>query len=436
MINESIQALLGLSFLQGADPDVVIRLAETAIVRTFQPGQVILKEGDRGREVLLVIDGQVEVVKGRDKDEILLSQRGKGEMFGEMGFIEDQPRFATIRALETTRLLEFSEESMRAALAQQPELLFRTTQILSSRLRQAQGQMIEDLQRKNQELAQAYHELQAAQSALLIKERMERDLQLARELQQSILPHRFPKLPKVSFAARSQPARQVGGDFYDVIPLKGGRIGLVMADVSDKGLPAAIFMALSRSLIRAEARRSTSPKNVLLQTHKLLREISQEGIESSATAMFITIVYGVLDPVQGAFCYARAGHNHPLLYRSADHECRLLKVPGTLLGFTDRVTLEEDRVDLQPGDMLLLYTDGITDANSPEGEFFDMERLCQAVYDSGARSAQELCDFVFKRVEGFQATAEQYDDMALLVVSLDAASRNPGRRTQEIPDDD
>jgi len=418
MIDENIQALLGLPFLQGASQDVVKHLAEAAIEKIFEPGQIILKEGDTGREVLLVIEGQVEVVKGPDKNEVILSQRGRGDLFGEMGFIEHQPRFATIRAIETTRLLEFSEEAMHAALAKQPELLFRTTQIISGRLRHAQDKMIEDLQRKNQELALAYHELQAAQSALLVKERMERDLQLARELQQSILPHRFPNLPGVSFAARSQPARQVGGDFYDVIPLKGGRVGLVMADVSDKGMSAAIFMALSRSLIRAEARRSISPKKVLLQTHKLLREISQEGEETSASAMFVTSVYGVLDPKQGTFCYARAGHNHPLLYRPGSCNCQLLKVPGMLLGFTDQVTLQEDCIDLQPGDMLVLYTDGITDSNSPDGQFFDMERLCQAVQDSHARNAQELCDFIFKRVESFQAEAEQYDDMALLVAGL------------------
>jgi serine phosphatase RsbU (regulator of sigma subunit) len=368
--------------------------------------------------VILVLEGKVEVVKGQGEDEILLARRGKGEVFGEMGFLEDRPRFATIRALEPTRILELSENTMRTVLAEQPDLLFRTTQILSSRLREAQMKMIVDLELKNQVLARAYRELKEAQAALVVKERMEHELELARKLQSSILPHHFPSLPGISFAARSKPARQVGGDFYDVIPLKDKRVGLVMADVSDKGMPAAIFMALSRSLIRAEARRSSSPKKVLLQTHKLLLEISQAG--NSSSPMFVTIVYGVLDTVQGTFNYARAGHDFPLVYRQSERKCQTLKASGRVLGLTRQVALEEVQIDLHSGDMLVLYTDGIVDTNSPAGEFYGSERLSQAVCESKASTAQELCDFIFREIEDFQVKTEQYDDMALLITSIHA----------------
>lgn len=418
MIEKDIKLLDSLSFLEGARPEVIKRLSEAAIVKSFQPGQAILQEGDSGREVILVLEGKVEVVKGQGEDEILLAKRGGGEVFGEMGFIENRPRFATIRALEPTRILELSEGTMRTVLAEQPELLFRTTQVLSSRLRDAQMKMIVDLELKNQVLDRAYRELKEAQEALVVKERMERELELARELQSSILPHRFPRLPGISFAARSQPARQVGGDFYDVIPLKDKQVGLVMADVSDKGMPAAIFMALSRSLIRAEARRSSSPRKVLLQTHKLLLEISQAG--GSSSPMFVTIVYGVLDSKRGTFHYARAGHDFPLVYRRSDRECQWLKASGRVLGLTRQVDLEEAQIDLHPGDMLVLYTDGITDANSPAGEFFGSERLSQAVCASKASNAQVLCDFIFSELESFQVQAGQYDDMALLVTSIHA----------------
>jgi sigma-B regulation protein RsbU (phosphoserine phosphatase) len=268
--------------------------------------------------------------------------------------------------------------------------------------------MIADLQRKNEELARAYRELQAAQAALVEKERLERELELARDLQRSILPHDFPIVPGFGCGARYRPARQVGGDFYDVIALDGGRVGLVMADVSDKGMPAALFMALTRSLIRAEARRSPSPREVLLNVHRLLLEVSQAG-------KFVTVFYGVLDPSQGAFRYARAGHDRPLRISPGSGECEMLGGDGMLLGLIEEVLLEELDVKLNPGDLLVLYTDGVTDANSPQGELFGMERLRETVCAAGEQSAQGLCDSVFARLEEFQGGGAQFDDIALLI---------------------
>jgi len=408
-----IKILRNLPFLEGASPDAVERLAEGVIQRSFQPGQVILQEGSTGREMYLIVEGLVEVVKGRSIEEMVLARRGPEDFFGEMGFIEARPRFATVRALKPTRLLEFSEHNLRSVLVQQPLLLERVVRVVSARLRESDRQMIADLYHKNQELARVYRELQEAQAALVEKERLEHELELARELQQSILPHEFPQLPGFSCAARSRPARQVGGDFYDVILLSKGRVGLVMADVSDKGMVAALYMALARSLIRAEAKRSSSPRQVLLRVHRLLLEMSQAD-------MFVTVFYGVLDLVQGTLCYARAGHDLPLLFRPSTAECRFLKARGTLLGLVERIGLEEATVNLCPGDLLILYTDGITDANSPAGEFFDVEHLRETVRAASELSAQGLCDFIFEHVDRFQAEAVQYDDMALLVVRADA----------------
>jgi len=408
-----IKILRNLPFLEGASPDAVERLAEGVIQRSFQPGQVILQEGSTGREMYLIVEGLVEVVKGRSIEEMVLARRGPEDFFGEMGFIEARPRFATVRALKPTRLLEFSEHNLRSVLVQQPLLLERVVRVVSARLRESDRQMIADLYHKNQELARVYRELQEAQAALVEKERLEHELELARELQQSILPHEFPQLPGFSCAARSRPARQVGGDFYDVILLSKGRVGLVMADVSDKGMVAALYMALARSLIRAEAKRSSSPRQVLLRVHRLLLEMSQAD-------MFVTVFYGVLDLVQGTLRYARAGHDPPLLFRPSTAECRFLKARGTLLGLVERIGLEEATVNLCPGDLLILYTDGITDANSPAGEFFDVEHLRETVRAASELSAQGLCDFIFEHVDRFQAEAVQYDDMALLVVRADA----------------
>jgi serine phosphatase RsbU (regulator of sigma subunit) len=406
------EVLRNTPFLAGARDDVLERLAEVAAERRHSPGEVVLTEGTTGRELYLILDGLVEVVKGTADDEMEIARRGAGDFFGEMGFLEGRPRFATVRALVPTRVLALSQGDMELVLARQPELLHNAVRVLSARLREADRRMIADLRRKNEELARAYRELKEAQAALLEKERLEHELDLARELQQSILPHTFPELPRASCAARYRPARQVGGDFYDVIPLRGGRVGLVMADVSDKGLAAALYMALARSLIRAEARHHASPRQVLLSTHRLLLEMT-EG------TMFVTAFYGVLDPEQSSLRYARAGHNYPLLVRPDGGDCRELSAHGVVLGCVEDVSLEEARVDLHPGGMLVLYTDGITDANSSSGEFFGVERLRETVCAAEGLSAQGACDLVFERVDRFQAGTVQYDDMAVLVVKIE-----------------
>jgi sigma-B regulation protein RsbU (phosphoserine phosphatase) len=286
--------------------------------------------------------------------------------------------------------------------------------VLSSRLRESDLKMIADLQRKNEELARAYRELKEAQAALVEKERLEHELELAREIQQSILPKVFPQVPGLSCAASSRPARQVGGDFYDVFPLSEGCVGLVMADVSDKGMPAALFMALTRSLIRAEGQRLASPRETLLRVNQLLLEMSQTGL-------FVTVFYGVLDLKQKTLCYVRAGHDYPLVFRSETGECRFLGGSGIVLGLLDGIDLEEVTVDLGPGDVLTLYTDGVTEAHAPTGELFGDERLRDALCGAGQRGAQAVCDSILAQVDRFQAGAKQHDDTALLVVKVDAA---------------
>jgi serine phosphatase RsbU (regulator of sigma subunit) len=409
--NKRLELLQSLPLLEGIGQAELKELAAAFTEHLFQPGQTILEEGSTGGDVHLIIEGRVEVVKGGGSEETVLAERGPGDLFGEMGLLERSPRFATVRALEPTRLLQLPEGRARALLAGQPKILYRTVQVLSARLRESDLHMIADLQRKNLELSRACRELKEAQAALVEKERLEHELELARDLQRSILPIEFPQHPSLSFAARSRPARQVGGDFYDVIPLREGRFGLVMADVSDKGMPAALFMALTRSLIRAEAKGRASPRRVLLNVHRLLLEISR-------AEMFVTVFYGVLDPADGSLRYARAGHDCPLVFNPHSGDCGPLWAPGMALGFVEEVDLEESTVHLHSGDRLLLYTDGITHAESVTGEFFGFKRIRETICGAGAVSAEDLCDRLFERIAAFQGGAAQYDDMALLLVAL------------------
>jgi phosphoserine phosphatase RsbU/P len=259
------------------------------------------------------------------------------------------------------------------------------------------------------ELRDRLADLEAAQVELVKKERLERELELARQVQQSVLPHTFPRFPGFSFAAHNEPARQVGGDFYDVFALEGGRFGLVIGDVSDKGMPAALLMALTRSLLLAEARRETSPRRVLANVNRLL-------IELGSQRQFVSVFYGTVEIDSRKMVYARAGHDYPLLLRGP--ETLRLEGPGMVLGMMedDELILEERRFQLLPGDRLVLYTDGLTDAENGEGAFYGVERLEALLQANARRPVETMCKKVFEELKHFQGGAEQFDDMTMVVI--------------------
>ena len=264
--------------------------------------------------------------------------------------------------------------------------------------------LVEALQDKNVQL-------EAAQAELVKKERLDRELELARQVQQSVLPRIFPLVPGYAFAAHNEPARRVGGDFYDVILLDADRFGVVIGDVSDKGMPAALYMALTRSLLLAESRREPSPRAVLANVHRLLLELGQPS-------MFVTVFYGVVDGAAREMVYSRAGHERPVLLR--DGRAHFLGGEGTFLGFVDdmHLTLTEERIDLTPRDRLVLYTDGLTDAQSSDGRAFGLERLVDLLQRHAELPPDEMCTTVFADLAAYQGSAEQYDDMTMVVLEV------------------
>lgn len=254
-------------------------------------------------------------------------------------------------------------------------------------------------------------QLEAAQAELVKKERLEHELELARQVQQSVLPRVFPDVPGYAFAARNRPARQVGGDFYDLFSLDEDHLGIVIADVSDKGMPAALYMALTRSLLLAEARRAMSPRTALAQVNRLLIELGRPN-------MFVTVFYGVLQASTGQLTYVRAGHDRPLLLH--DGSARLLTGAGAALGILgpDQLRLSAEQAVLGPGDRLVLYTDGLTDVIRPDGQLYDLARFRELVLSHRALGAEAFCDAVLADLAAYQDGAEQYDDMTMLVVEV------------------
>ncbi len=246
------------------------------------------------------------------------------------------------------------------------------------------------------------------QGEMVVRERLETEVKLARQIQRAFIPQTLPEIAGWELAGRWETARQVGGDFYDVIELPGGRIGLFIGDVADKGMPAALFMALTRTLVRAAVLQTGSPAAALRQVNDLL-------IPDASLGMFVTAAYGVLDPRTGQFVYANAGHNPPLWIR-ANGQIEQLTRTGIALGLIEGEEITERAIDLGLGDSVLLYTDGITEAFSPSDKMFGEEALLDTIRSAAGGTATAMLDAIEQRVNEFTESLPLSDDRTLLAV--------------------
>jgi sigma-B regulation protein RsbU (phosphoserine phosphatase) len=252
------------------------------------------------------------------------------------------------------------------------------------------------------------------------KGRLERELQMAHEVQASFLPQETPQLPGWEFVARWRPAREVAGDYYDFILDDSGQLGLVIADVAGKGMPAALFMVLTRSIVRASVSRASCPADGIARANQLI-------CADSATGMFVTLFYALLDPATGAITYVNGGHNPPLLCTSSADPCahvrrderdRLTKLTrtGMALGVLADASFEQRTVQLGPGDFVLFYTDGVTDAIDAHEREFGMQRLQQVILEHRYAPAADVVAALERAIDDFVGSTEPFDDIAVVVV--------------------
>lgn len=239
------------------------------------------------------------------------------------------------------------------------------------------------------------------------QERLARELKVAQEIQSSFLPKDYPDLPGWEIAAYWGAARRVGGDFYDFLQLPNGHLGLVIADVADKGIPAALFMALSRTLVRVSALSGRGPARALERANELI-------LSDARSDLFVTIFYAVIDPATGQMLYTSAGHNPPLLIR-ANGEVEILRCRGIALGVLEEIQLREKETRLDVGDVLILYTDGITEAINADEQEFGVERLTELAVAKRHESAPSIMAHVDTAVKTFAAGQPQFDDMTCVI---------------------
>ncbi len=379
----------------------------------LQDGEILFNEGDLGEVFYVVLEGELEILKLESGvDELLLNVLQAGEYLGEMSLImPGGHRTATARARGAVTLLSMNRDQFLALNQRHPEISNWMAKVLSQRLDATNVATFRDLKEKNRQLQTAYDELKAAQAQIIEKERLERELQVAADIQLSILPDELPETDGINFGACMVPARQVGGDFYDVFTITEKHIGVLIGDVADKGVPSALFMARTHALIMAEADLDLLPGEVMRLVNKHITRLQK-------SSQFVTVLYGILNLENNEFSYARAGHEPPLLLHANGSVERIPHSAGMAIGLWEDVTLDERVVKLTRGDTLLMYTDGMTDCRNPHGKAFGLERIKNLLSGLAEQSAQQVCDKLLETLQGYQAGSKQDDDVTLVAIKV------------------
>jgi sigma-B regulation protein RsbU (phosphoserine phosphatase) len=240
------------------------------------------------------------------------------------------------------------------------------------------------------------------------KGRLERELQVAREVQANLIPQKIPEIAGWEFSTSWQPARQVSGDFYDFIPLDETHLGIVIADVTDKGMPAALFMADTRSIIRASVSIPTVPATAITSANRLISA-------DSANGMFVSLFYGKLDIENGNLTYVNAGHNPPYLYQAETDTFSEFERTGLVLGIESEAEFEERTVQLKHGDFMLLYTDGVTEATNAEQDLYGKDRLNKLLNHHRKSSVNKIKAAIEGTLTEFVGDIFPSDDITMMI---------------------
>ena len=265
-------------------------------------------------------------------------------------------------------------------------------------------------------LDQALDNLTEARKEVTRTRVLQRDIEIARDLQQQLYPLPPDYGQRVSFAVRCEPAQETGGDFYDFIDLGGGRLGIIVADVSGKSISAAMVMTMARSMLRQEAQHSRSPGTVLTLTN-------QAALKDANVNHIFTVFYGILNTRTLSLRYTNAGHPYPMLKRNGQLES--LEVPGFPLNIAQDATYYDHKIILQPGDQLIWISDGIVEAKNSQQELFQFERLEATVQQANDMSAVDMVDHIWNAVAAHRGEAEQSDDITLVVANFGVGDAEP-----------
>ena len=349
--------------------------------RTLSAGEHLFREGDEGEEMFILVAGELDItLRGQ-----LIDRLNGGDMLGEMALVGDGLRSATATATTDLTVLPVNAARFTELVGKYPEFARDVMSVMSSRLRRLITQEVQ-------------------------RQRLEQEMAIGHQIQLSLLPEQSPTIEGWQFKSFYQAARQVGGDFYDFVltPERPKALNIIVGDVTGKGVPAAMFMAVTRTLIRSETFNRESPAEALERANALLRRDSRAPLFLGASLMAV-------DTDSGAFTFANAGHELPLWLHMATGAVERIEARGMVLGAFDQTFSQEVSGTLQSGDAVLFFTDGVTEARDAAGDFFGDERLEAALRTCGGLTAAGIAEQVVAAVMQFTGDMPQADDLTLVV---------------------
>ncbi len=397
----------------GLDKDTVSQLRNFGEPKLFHPGETIIQQGILGHTFYVLVDGRVAITqKGNGEEEITLGVVTPGKYFGEMALLEDVPRTATCIAMTEVRALEITRLAFDEIMVTQPKLAYNVMFQVLSNMRRNESNALNRLVTKAEELELSNKKLTIAQEEIVKAERLKREIEIAGEVQRSLLPQELPQYDGVEFAAWLG-ATRAGGDFYDVIELDDEHVGVLLGDVGNLGIQASVYMAMVRTLFRVECRRSLNPHTVAMAVHHGILDVT------TVSDMFVNVFYGVLHRPSGMFSYVLAGQEQPFLHRPGQGIAQL-KGRGNFLGLAHSITLKEKRMRVQPGDRLILISDGIFGATNDAGEVFNQDKLIEVIKREKTQNAKVLLDSIVKSLDEWTNNSDPYanNDLAVLTMQI------------------
>ena len=412
------------------DRAALLIVAARCAFATYAAGATIMREGDPGEFACVILEGEADIFVEQPGGPIHMATVGRHRIVGELGVFTDMPRSATVVARTYLVVVRIERDSLMRLSADYPAIGVAIIQELGGRLAsmnrslaaltyaaEALGRdeydaaLLDELSNRPGALASFARAFAGMAAEIRAKQHRRQEMRTAAEIQQSILPpplDREGAAARINLHAEMHPAREIGGDFFDYFLLDEQRLALTVADVSGKGVPAALFMAVSRTVLRGVANVGGGMAAGMEAANRLL------AAQNNA-AMFVTLFHAVLDLESGLLRYCNAGHNPPYLLRARGGR-ESLAATGIPFGIDPDMPYRIDEIALCPGDLLFLFSDGITEAFDPAGEEFGTARLEAALEAARGTSAAETVGSVLAATGEFAAGAEQSDDITCLAL--------------------
>jgi serine phosphatase RsbU (regulator of sigma subunit) len=393
--------------------------------------EILVRQGDRSDCAYLILAGELEVVVDTDHGEVLLARLSRGALVGEIGVFADLPRNATVRACGSVRALRLDRGPLLEAGDADPSLLRSVISRLGgqiARFNNAIGlytnavaaleqdnfeeSILDALRQPGPELVDFAQHFRRMAEQIVKRRAQQAEMASAAAIQRAMLPITQPTNfveGQFDIFTHMVPAREVGGDLFDVVELDPDRLVITIGDVCGKGVPAALFMAVTQTVMRLVVRTGQDLQAEMRAANDLL-------VANNREVMFATLFCGVLDIRSGTLTYCNCGHNAPLVLRRGESSFEALRACGPPLGIADDFEYVTRSIALAPGDMLFSYTDGVTEAENGQSAQFGTDRLEQALLATRGQPASKVVDHVIESVTAFVNGAPQFDDITCIAV--------------------